>query len=93
MIYAHGRSVLAGFSSEQELGLISGDVGDGGEDVRAVYSCSLHAVAMINATITRLTVQRELHVHTIHHSPIHIRGTVILKHVLPSKGKKFQSNS
>ena len=56
--------VLAGFSSEQELGLVSGDLRDGGEDVRTVDGRSFHAVAMINASITRLTIQRKLLTHT-----------------------------
>jgi len=57
------RSVLAGFASEQELGLVSGDIGDGGEDVSAVYGGAFHAVAMIDASVTGLAVQTELYTH------------------------------
>jgi len=56
IIVCAGRSVLTGFSSEQELGLVASDVGDGGEDVSTVYGGAFHAVAVIDAAITCLAV-------------------------------------
>ena len=49
-----------GFATEQVLGFVARDLRHGREDVRAVSRGSLHAVAVVDATIARLFVQVEV---------------------------------
>lgn len=44
------------FSFQEMLGLIGGDVGDGGEDIASVCSSSFYAVTMVNTALSSFCV-------------------------------------